>query len=263
MHADNTGNVFIQRYFAPMMHKTLLTLISVLTLAASPAAVLAAETAAPPAAAPSTAAQPAASASDVMYVDDVIWIAFREGKGDSSPSKAALPSGTRLTVLERDAQGGYVQVRRDNGDVGWVQQRYLQDKPTAELLLTDAQKKLELATTQRAQLQAQLNELKQAQNTEKQGSTSLQQENQRLKKELDEIRTISKNEILLNHTNKQLNQQLEMRTQEMAQLEKDNTGLSARLYGFTIGAAVISLIAGLYIGTMPVRREKRWRMLPS
>ncbi|MBI5451776.1 MAG: TIGR04211 family SH3 domain-containing protein [Gammaproteobacteria bacterium] len=239
-----------------MMHKTLYAAFTVLTLAASPAALLA-ETAAP------ATTTPAAAASDVVYVDDVIWIAFRDGKGESSSSKAVLPSGTRLTVLERDTQTGYVQVRRDSGEIGWVQQRYLSDKPTADLLLADAQKKLEQATAQRNQLQSQLNELKQSQHSEKQGSNSLLQENQRLKKELDEIRNISKNEVLLHHTNKQLNQQLDMRTQEMVELEKQNTGLSARLYGFTIGAAIISLIAGLYIGATPKRREKNWRMLPG
>lgn len=199
----------------------------------------------------------------VMYVDDVIWISLREGDGPDTPSKAVMPSGTRLTILERDEESGYSRVRRDdNGDTGWVLERYLSAEPIAEQQLAALQKRLERVTAERDELKQNSGSLRQETRDQQQENKSLAEENRRLRQELEEIKQLSQEELELRDSNQQLKEKLGTQFTAMNAVKAENETLSSRLYSFTIGAAVISLLIGLYIGTIPIRREKRWRSLP-
>lgn len=197
----------------------------------------------------------------IAYVDDVIWISMREGNGKVYPNKAVLKSGTRLVILEQDEETKFSHVRRDNGDTGWVRTRYLRDSPIAALQLVSLKKKIEQMESQRATLQNNLNRLDQVSNTSSKQNKSLEKENARLKRDLEEIRDLSKNQISLHSSNTQLKQQVKNQKLKLDTLQEENKNISAKLYSYTISAGIISLLVGLYIGTIPVRREKRWRKL--
>lgn len=195
------------------------------------------------------------------YVDDVIWISMREGNGKAFPNKAVLKSGTRLVVLEHDEETKFSHVRRDNGDTGWVRTRYLRDEPIAALKVVTMQNRIDRLVEQHASLQKKFNALDKISNSSSSKNKNLEKENVQLKRDLDEIRNLSKNQVSLHNSNTQLKQQINNQKRELETLQKENSEISSNLYTYTIGTGIVSLLVGLYIGTTPIRREKRWRSI--
>ncbi len=197
-----------------------------------------------------------AAVGDRVYVDDVIWITFREGNGSQFKSKAVIKSGTRLTILEEDKESGFSHVRReDSGDTGWVLSRYLSDTPIAADRIAPLEKKVADLEAERSRLQGEVRSLRKERKTSQNLQSSLD-------KELEEIKRISKDSIDLHNNNRELKLQFQAKQEELEKAVAEAEKASSRLLTFTVTAGIVCLLLGLYIGTTPIRRDKRWRSLP-
>lgn len=199
-----------------------------------------------------------ASAVEIRYVTDTLWLQLRSGPSQEFRILKALASGEHLILLEEDEASGYTKVRTDKGLEGWVLTRFLENEPVAKekLILTNRElekikAELETTKTQKNEFQAEVEKLK----SERSG---LGRENTDLEKELERIKTISSNALALDEKTKKLtqrNQELEIQvealTAENSQLS-DNRQQTYILYGG--GLVIIGILAGLIL---PSLRSKK------
>ncbi len=115
---------------------------------------------------------PAAAANE-YHVDDEVTVFMHTGPSNQYRIKARVSSGTALTLLDRNSNTDYVQVRTDQGTVGWIQSRYLAEgnskfmrMPELEQNLTAARSALEEEREKVARLSAQLKQAREAHQTE-------------------------------------------------------------------------------------------------
>lgn len=87
--------------------------------------------------------------AETMYVTDRILLGVHQQPNENSPIVTTIPSGTALTILQR--QDTFSKVRLADGKEGWVSENYLKkDKPaTAELDVTLAKLQKEQETSQK------------------------------------------------------------------------------------------------------------------
>jgi len=201
----------------------------------------------------------AAPAGDYLYVDDVIYINLRSGPETQSPTLKVIKSGTRMKLLERDEERGVSRVELDTGEEGWVLNRFVKGVPIARDLLDAAHSKITQLEDTARELQAAANRARQERDRSIEELAGLQKENKRLERELNEIRAISSNAVKTLEQNRALRQERERQNKRLQEVEDKYDALSAKVYTIGIGAALISLAVGIYIGYTPTRRQNRWR----
>lgn len=199
---------------------------------------------------------------DVVYVNDMIYINLRAGPQTDSETTKVIPTGTRLSVLERSEDGESLHVRLDSGEEGWVQSRYLTELPVARDRIAPLEARVQQLEEERAELRRQLNATTAEKKQLQTGQASQDQEVSRLSRELEELRAISGSAVATHAENQTLKQQQMALGREVEQLKEEKSALKGRITMVGVGAAVIALIIGFYVGYTPVRNQKRWQRLP-
>ena len=76
--------------------------------------------------------------AETNYVIDKLDIGLHESRTTDSPILKLIPSGTALTILERDNELVYVQ--EPEGVKGWIHSKYLMDKKPGRARITELEK---------------------------------------------------------------------------------------------------------------------------
>ena len=97
-----------------------------------------------------------AALAEPAWVSDQFEIMLRSGPSTSNAIQLMVDSGTRLEVVERDAQSGYSRVRTSGGTEGWVLTRYLMSEPSAREQLQTLTGQLTNANSRGSSLDSQL-----------------------------------------------------------------------------------------------------------
>ena len=200
--------------------------------------------------------------NQTMYVDDQLWITVRTEPDSSADKVAVIQSGVKMTILSYEEGADYARVRTENDHTGWVLYRYLTPEPVASLHLAEAEKNVARLQGKNEQLTDSLNKLKDNNRELNQRAQELEKSHASLDKELKDIRAISDDAVETYQQKQTLQQELSNQKTRINTLEDENGGLRAQLMTFTIGAAIVGLLLGLYLGTIPLRRNKRWRSMP-
>ncbi len=107
--------------------------------------------------------------AETAYIDDKTKIWSRTGPSNAFKVKYKLAPGTKFDILQKDEASGFVQIRDESGRVSWLNPQYLSKTPTAGLLLSGAQSKIQKLQEEHAlkvqSLERQLNELQPLQGT--------------------------------------------------------------------------------------------------
>lgn len=201
----------------------------------------------------------AETAPTYLYVDDVIYINLRSGPDTQSSTLKVIKSGTRMKFLERDEERGVSRVVLDSGEEGWVLDRFVKGTPIAQDLLDAAHGEIARLEDNARKLQAAADRYQKERDDSIKELASLKQENQRLARELKEIKAISSSAVRILEQNRALKQEKERQNKRLKEVEGQLSALSAKVYTIGIGAALISLALGIYIGYTPTRRQNRWR----
>ena len=162
---------------------------------------------------------------EIRYISDRVKIPLRSGETLQHRIRLFLNSGVAVTLIGISDEKQWSLIRTKKGTEGWVQSKYLSSTPSGrDLYVTANERAIELEKRNSA-LSQQLVELKdKLQQTEKNVS-SLSVENQKLNKELSQIKEISANAIQLNSDNLQLSEQYQLLKNEVEVLNTDNKHL--------------------------------------
>ena len=209
-----------------------------------------------------TLLMPSLGFAQSVWVSDQFEITLRTGPSTSNAVRMSLGSGMRLEVMAVDEDNGYTQVRTPGGTEGWVLTRYLMSEPSAREQLQDLTAQLTSAASEGNSLEAQLAALRGEYQAANQNITSLENDKQRLEREIDDIRRTAANALSLDSQNKDLRDKLADAEIQVATLEQENRTLAAQSnrYWFMTGGAVlvVGIILGLWLPRMKMPRRSRY-----
>jgi SH3 domain protein len=200
--------------------------------------------------------------AESAWVSDQFEITLRSGPSTSNAIELMVDSGTRLEVLERDAETGYSRVRTSGGTEGWVLTRYLMNEPSAREQLEQLSSQLTSESSRGSSLNSQLNAVKGEYDSARQRIATLEREKAAVEKELAEIKRTAANVLSINEQNRSLMDQLAAAQIRADTLEQSNRELSSQTtrYWFMAGALVllIGIILGIWLPRIRWQRRSRY-----
>ena len=200
-----------------------------------------------------------AAHSAPAWVSDQFEITLRTGPSTSNSIQLMVASGTRVEVLETDAEAGYSRVRTSAGTEGWVLSRYLMTQPGARERIAKLTGQVTRTNTEDTSLDSQIAAIRKEHNSARRQISRLENEKSALESELAEIRTAAADVLGVNQQNKNLMNELAAEKMRSETLEQENKKLASQTtrYWFMSGAAVllVGILLGLWLPS--IRRRRR------
>lgn len=198
--------------------------------------------------------------AETRYITDMAQITLRRGEGTQYKILRFLPSGTAVRELSRNKATGYSRIRAEDGTVGYVLTRQLQDEPGARERLVVMEKRLAEFQQAPDQLTSKLNECRTAHEKLKADHEALAKEKERIETELAELKHTSANLVSITHERSQLRRRVADLTRKLKDAEQKNRDLKNKTNQrwFLIGAGVVigSILIGLILPNLRSRRRK-------
>ena len=197
--------------------------------------------------------------SATRYIGDELRVPLRTGPSvEYRIINAGIPSGSQLTLLDTNEDNTWSFVRFNNQE-GWLQSQFVVAQPIARDRLTAAQNELNALRTQYNELQTRFNELRDDRLAVDSLYQSIEQERDDALAEVERIREISGNAILLDERNRELvsrNRVLESETDTLRRRNEDLEASSSQWRMLAGGGLVIlGLLLGLILPSLVKRRR--------
>ena len=196
-----------------------------------------------------------AALAETMYVSDVLKLTVRDGKGTAGKIIAVVQSGQTVEVLQPEDE--WALVRLDDGQEGWVLNRYLTGKVTNNIKLKLLKKKHKALIAQSATLLEEKIKLKEENKKFKAELDKIQKESEEIKMSYEDLKTESADYINLKSEYTKTASQLDEYTKKSELLEKELTKLEFKqtVRWLLTGAGV--LLLGFIIGFSTKRQRRR------
>ena len=204
---------------------------------------------------------PALASAQSAWVSDEFEITLRTGPSTSNAIELMVSSGTELTVLARDDEAGYTQVRTRGGTEGWVLTRYLMSEPSAREQLETLSAQLTSANTRGSSLDTQLSGIRGEYEAATQRIETLERDKSSLERELADIRRTAADVLSINDANKTLRDELAAAEIRIGSLEQENRALEGQAARFWFITGAVVLVVGVLLGVwLPrIRWQRRSR----
>ncbi len=203
-----------------------------------------------------------AASAEPAWVSDQFEITLRSGPSTGNAIQLMVGSGTRLEILERDADTGYARVRTQGGTEGWVLTRYLMNEPSAREQLERLTSQLTSANTRGSSLDSQLKAIRGEYDAANRRIAELERDKAAVEKELAEIKRTAANVLSISEQNKTLMDELTAAQIRADTLEQENRELSAQTtrYWFMSGALVllVGIVLGIWLPRIRWQRRSRY-----
>ncbi len=200
--------------------------------------------------------------AQTVWVSDQFEVMLRTGPSTNNAIQLMVDSGTRLQVIETDAESGYTRVQTGGGTEGWVLTRYLMREPAAREQLKQLTSELTDAASEGSSLGTQLNAVKGEHEAATRQINTLESEKAALQSELDEIKRTAADILSINSQNKDLRQQLTDAEIHGNILEQENENMAGRSNRnwFITGALVLfgGVLVGLILPRLKFQRRSRY-----
>ncbi len=184
-----------------------------------------------------------AQAEELRYVTDELEVTLHRSMSLSSEIVANLKSGTAVRILKTNREEGYVMVATQNEKVGWMLEGDLMDQPAGREQYLSLKKEYD-------QLKAEFD-------------TKVKERTIKLSTELSQVKNAAKRPLELQQENQKLKKILEEERAQVADIKQENREFKS-IYKdrqwFITGAltAIGSLLLGLVLTRVPLRRRKSW-----
>lgn len=201
-------------------------------------------------------------AGETRYITDQLQITLRSGEGNQFKILRSLDSGTPVQVLETHEDTGYSRISVEPGVEGWVISRYLDTEPSGRAQAASLSKQLDAVRSDLDKVRDENKELAQSNRELKQKLSKFDGDNQRLEKEVADVRSASASALATRDENNTLKNQLDKLQSERDEAVRINTILKDRAdrEWFMVGAGVIlvGMIIGLIIPKIRWRKKSTW-----
>ncbi len=201
-------------------------------------------------------------AAQSAWVSDEFEVTLRSGPSTNNAIQLMVSSGTRLEILEEDAESGYARVRTGGGTEGWVLTRYLMDEPSAREQLENLTQQLTSANAEGASMGSQLDAIRGEYDSATNSISRLERDNGELQSQIDEITAKAANTLAIDRQNQELQQNLTDAEIRVSVLEQEKEGLAGQSNRnwFITGSAVLfaGVLLGLILPRMKFQRKSRY-----
>ena len=205
---------------------------------------------------------PVHAVAEPAWVTDQFEITLRSGPSTSNAIQLMVSSGTRLEVLERDADSGYTRVRTQGGTEGWVLTRYLMNEASAREQLQTLTSQLTNANSRGSSLDSQLTAIRSEYDAANRKIQTLERDKAAVENELAEIKRTAADVLSINERNKSLMDELTAAQIRADTLEQENRALSSQTtrYWFMAGALVllVGILLGIWLPRIRWQRRSRY-----
>ena len=205
---------------------------------------------------------PVTAFAEPAWVTDQFEITLRSGPSTSNAIQLMVGSGTRLEVLERDADSGYTRVRTQGGTEGWVLTRYLMSEASAREQLERLTSQLTNANSRGSSLDSQLKAIRSEYDAANRKIETLERDKAAVEKELAEIKRTAANVLSINEQNQSLLDELTAAQIRADTLEQENRALASQTkrYWFMAGALVllVGILLGIWLPRIRWQRRSRY-----
>ena len=205
---------------------------------------------------------PVPAFAEPAWVTDQFEITLRSGPSTSNAIQLMVSSGTRLEVLERDAESGYTRVRTQGGTEGWVLTRYLMNEASAREQLQTLTSQLTNANSRGSSLDTQLKAIRSEYDTANRKIQTLERDKAAVEQELAEIKSTAANVLSINEQNQTLRDELTAAQIRADTLEQENRALASQTkrYWFMAGALVllVGILLGIWLPRIRWQRRSRY-----
>ena len=205
---------------------------------------------------------PVPAFAEPAWVTDQFEITLRSGPSTSNAIQLMVSSGTRLEVLERDAESGYTRVRTQGGTEGWVLTRYLMNEASAREQLQTLTSQLTNANSRGSSLDTQLKAIRSEYDTANRQIQTLERDKAAVEQELAEIKRTAANVLSINEQNQSLRDELTAAQIRADTLEQENRALASQTkrYWFMAGALVllVGILLGIWLPRIRWQRRSRY-----
>lgn len=206
-----------------------------------------------------------AASAETRYVQDQLEITLRTGESTRNSIMRMLSSGTRLELLETNADSGYSRVRTADGEEGWVLTRFLMNEPSARQQLASVKVQAATLREEQGRLETELSAVRAENDTLRSQLGEMENRYRLTSQELTEIRTAASNVLAVNENNKVLSQRISDIQQELDAMQADSEALRSdntrRWFMTGAGVAFGGLLLGLLIPRLRWRRRSSWGSL--
>ena len=190
---------------------------------------------------------PVTAFAEPAWVTDQFEITLRSGPSTSNAIQLMVGSGTRLEVLERDADSGYTRVRTQGGTEGWVLTRYLMSEASAREQLERLTSQLTNANSRGSSLDSQLKAIRSEYDAANRKIQTLERDKAAVEEELAEIKRTAANVLSINEQNQSLMDELTAAQIRADTLEQENRSLASQTKRYWFMAGALVLLIGIFI----------------
>ena len=205
---------------------------------------------------------PVPALAEPAWVTDQFEITLRSGPSTSNAIQLMVSSGTRLEVLERDADSGYTRVRTQGGTEGWVLTRYLMNEASAREQLQTLTSQLTNANSRGSSLDTQLRAIRSEYDAANRKIQTLERDKAAVEEELADIKRTAANVLSINEQNQSLMDELTAAQIRADTLEQENRALASQTkrYWFMAGALVllVGILLGIWLPRIRWQRRSRY-----
>lgn len=198
--------------------------------------------------------------AETGYITDQLKITLRSGENTTFKVVRMLPSGTAVTILGRNSQTNYAQVRLADGTTGYVLNRMILSERPARERLAEAEQQLVVLRQEPGKLSSQLADLQETHAVLQRKFTEMENENNTLKQELGRLNKVARDPLRVASERDDAIERSQQLSDELDMLRLKNQRLTDKTEQnwFMIGAGVV--IAGIILGLLlPHMRVKRNR----
>nr|WP_240544850.1 TIGR04211 family SH3 domain-containing protein [Ectothiorhodospira shaposhnikovii] len=200
-----------------------------------------------------------AQAQSTAYISDELSAHIRTGKTLQHRILQFLTSGTAVTVLQVD-DDGYSLVRTANGTEGWIESRFLMNRPHARERLAQAERRIQQLEENRGEQGDRIRGLTAERDNETQRANALSARLAELERELETLREVAADPLETARRNEALTDALTREQARVGALQDQNRALqeNVRRDWFLVGAGVSigSLLLGIILTRIRWRRRQ-------
>lgn len=196
------------------------------------------------------------------YVTDSVDVPVRSGPSFKHKILRMLETGTPVKILEVN-KDGWAQIQYQKGGStfnGWMASSTLLNQPIAKVRLEQQIAKTSSIEKKLNELQQELNTLQTRFSTTDESLSTIKQEKFELTQELNRLKDISSNAVLLDEQNQEMRQRLgQLESQNAIMKEQiEQSGDSVKRQWFLTGGGV--LLLGLLLGRFfrTPNKRKKW-----
>jgi len=198
--------------------------------------------------------------AETGYITDQLKITLRSGENTTYKVVRMLPSGTAVTILGRNSQTSYAEVRLADGTTGYVLNRMILSERPARERLAEAEQQLVVLRQEPGKLSSQLADLQETHGVLQRKYTEIEIENNELKQKLSRLNKVAREPLRVAGERDDAIERSQQLSDELDMLRLKNQRLTDKTEQnwFLIGGGVV--IAGIILGLLlPHMRVKKHR----